>query len=126
MLGDRELYWLPHARYSLPAARYFFPSNRERLFEQCREFKFVQGQRADGRRGGGVATGVERLASEELFELRRDPRPGAHVLGFLLRPDEFRAPVFFRDLGQTFPMQWIELLDSHDCGVGLLLFGAVV
>src|SRR5882672_5043147 len=60
----------------------------ERLAEEGGELHAVQREQADGRRGGAVAAGVDRLAAEELLEVRRDIGPRTHVLRFFLAPDE--------------------------------------
>ena len=57
-------------------------------FEEGGEFDSVEGEGTDGGGGGGIAPGIERPATGNYFQMRRDIRPGTHVLGFFLAPHE--------------------------------------
>ena len=101
-------------------------SEVESVLEEGGEFEAVQGERADGGRGGGVATGVERKEAEDFRQLRRDVGPRAHVLRFFLTPEHAGAGVVIGELREAVAVERVELLDAHDRGVGDLLLGAIV
>src|SRR3954468_13257511 len=101
-------------------------SKSECGLKECVEFELVERERADGGGGGGIASCVERFAAEDLFELRSDPTPRAHILGLFLCPDELRRAVLLRDFGEAFAVEGIELLEADDRRVGDFLFRAIV
>src|SRR4051812_41139492 len=102
-------------------------SEREGLAQEGGELLAVDGQQADGGRSGGVAAGVNGLATEELLEVRRDVTPRAHVLRLLLAPDQARvAAVVIGQLGEPVAVQRVELFDADDGSVVDLVLLAVV
>jgi len=60
---------------------------------------------ADGGRSAGIAAGIERLAAENMFQLRREMGPRPHILRFLLAPDDGGAVVFVDEFCQAVAME---------------------
>ena len=66
----------------------------KRLVDEFALLEFVDGVRAGGRAGRGVAARVEDVAAEQFPQARLDEGPRAHVRRFLLAPDDlFRLGV---------------------------------
>src|SRR5689334_4840936 len=105
-------------------ARYWL--ERKRVLEQRGQLELVERERADGGRGRGIAAGVEWFPAEDLFELRRYPRPCAVVGRLLLRPHDAGVGVLLGNFIQPLPVQRIQLLDPDDRGVLNLVLPAIV
>src|SRR5438552_3621766 len=95
-----------------------FGSNRKSFRDQTSLFAFVEGERADGGTGTGIATGVANFATKHGAQARFDETPRPHVLRFFLAPNQ---SCFFREgfngRAQLFLIQRIELLDADDRAV---------
>ena len=82
-------------------------------------FSLVNGQRADGGARAGIAASISDLASEEAAEARFNVTPCAHVLRFLLAPDElfrvWKRPDYLAQ--RPFP-QSIKLFDPNNGTIG--------
>src|SRR5689334_6769207 len=75
-------------------------------------------EEAGGRRGRLGAPGKTRPLGgdiepgENLLEAPVDKCPGAHILRFLLAPDDLRVAVAPEHLGERVEREWVELLDA--------------
>src|SRR5688572_33307958 len=97
-------------------------SQTESIGNQLRLFALMDGERADGGAGARVAACVDNFAAEKRPQTRLHETPRAHVLRFLLAPDEFRAlRKRLHHLAQLRLGQRIKLFNSDDGRVSDLL-----
>src|SRR3984893_1886595 len=100
--------------------------NAKRVGDELSLLAFVNGERADGRTGAGIAPGIGDFTFEHVPQARLHEGPRAHVLRFFLtpnNPDCFRK--WFENVSQSLFVQRIELFDTDNGGVVDLALVAV-